>query len=175
MVWGGVDGEGRRGGNSHFLLLLLPSFVRWFSSTSRRLVDLLFSLQANFLRLLSRTALSLLPRSIDPTLPVCPQHLSTSSLHSPSDHLFFPPPPPADISANLKQAVSKAAAQKALLSLSDKGLLTKKDYGRFLSTRLAFSNSLALHLRRPLFPRQTNRLRLSPGKYHLCCEVLIVL
>ncbi|KAL7411796.1 Tat binding protein 1-interacting [Mrakia frigida] len=35
-----------------------------------------------------------------------------------------------DISANLKQAVSKAAAQKALLSLSDKGLLTKKDYGK---------------------------------------------
>ncbi|CED82156.1 TBP-1 interacting protein [Phaffia rhodozyma] len=35
-----------------------------------------------------------------------------------------------DISANLKQAVSKAAAQKALLSLSDKGLLHKKEYGK---------------------------------------------
>lgn len=41
-----------------------------------------------------------------------------------------PRPLPADISANLKQAVSKAIAQKALLSLADKGLLTKKDYGQ---------------------------------------------
>lgn len=36
---------------------------------------------------------------------------------------------PADISANLKNVVSKSAAQKALLTLAEKGSLTKKDYG----------------------------------------------
>ena len=78
--------------------------------------------------------------------------------HSPTRLSFAP----ADISANLKQAVSKAIAQKALLSLADKGLLTKKDYGKSPSSSALFRFTYA-HQPLSLF-RQADRLCVPPGE-----------
>lgn len=69
-----------------------------------------------------------------------------------------------DISANLKNKVSKAIAQKALVTLAEKGKLTRKDYG---SSQMLHAPSSALgpdvarSILRAL--RQTDCLRLPSG------------